>query len=125
MAERIEAFKEEHLDDCAHLFMTAFNAEPWNDKYTLDTAKKQLAWHLKVPGCVGLVSVSAAISSLLGGVFFLLAHAVFLASYVGTRKRYPQGLSRSCEPVGKFNNEALCCSSEISRTSIPPRRGKG
>src|SRR3712207_3497562 len=36
--------------------MTAFNAEPWNDEYTLDTAKKQLAWHLEVPGCVGLVS---------------------------------------------------------------------
>ena len=57
MAERIEAFKADHLEECAHLFMTAFNAEPWNDKYTLDTAKKQLAWHLRVPGCVGLVSV--------------------------------------------------------------------
>ena len=43
MTERIEAFKPEHLDECAHLFMTAFNAEPWNDEYTLDTAKKQLA----------------------------------------------------------------------------------
>jgi aminoglycoside 6'-N-acetyltransferase I len=57
MAERIEKLTIDQLDDCAHLFMTAFNAEPWNDKYTLDTAKKQLAWHLKVPGCVGLVSV--------------------------------------------------------------------
>jgi aminoglycoside 6'-N-acetyltransferase I len=57
MAERIEEFTIDHLDDCAHLFMTAFNAEPWNDKYTLDTETKQLAWHLKVPGCVGLVSV--------------------------------------------------------------------
>ena len=57
MAERIEKLTIDHLDDCAHLFMSAFNAEPWNDKYTLDTAKKQLAWHLKVPGCVGLVSV--------------------------------------------------------------------
>jgi GNAT superfamily N-acetyltransferase len=41
--------------------MTAFNAEPWNDSYTLDTAKKQLAWHLEVPGCVGLVTVSDGI----------------------------------------------------------------
>jgi hypothetical protein len=57
VAERIEKFTIDHLDDCAHLFMSAFNAEPWNDKYTLDTPKKQLAWHLKVPGCVGLVSV--------------------------------------------------------------------
>jgi aminoglycoside 6'-N-acetyltransferase I len=61
MTERIEAFKPEHLDECAHLFMTAFNAEPWNDEYTLDTAKKQLAWHLEVPGCEGLVSVNDGI----------------------------------------------------------------
>ena len=52
------AFEAKHLDDCAHLFMTAFNAEPWNDQYTLDTAKKQLAWHLEVPGCAGLVSLT-------------------------------------------------------------------
>lgn len=61
MHERIEAFGVEHLDDCANLFMTAFNAEPWHDKYTIDTAKKQLAWHLEVPGCVGLVSVKDGI----------------------------------------------------------------
>jgi hypothetical protein len=28
MTERIEAFNAEHLDECAYLFMTAFNAEP-------------------------------------------------------------------------------------------------
>jgi aminoglycoside 6'-N-acetyltransferase I len=61
MSERIETFTIDHLDDCAHLFMTAFNAEPWNDSYTLDTARKQLAWHLEVPGCVGLVSVNDGI----------------------------------------------------------------
>ena len=58
MSERIETFKVGHLDDCAHLFMTAFNAEPWNDSYTLDTARKQLAWTLEVPGCVGFVSIN-------------------------------------------------------------------
>ena len=61
MTERIEAFNAEHLDECAYLFMTAFNAEPWNDEYTLDTAKKQLAWHLEVPGCLGLVAVKDGI----------------------------------------------------------------
>ena len=61
MTERIEKFEEDHLDECAHLFMTAFNAEPWNDKYTLDTARKQLAWHLGVPGCEGFVSVNDGI----------------------------------------------------------------
>ena len=61
MPERIETFTIDYLDYCASLFMTAFNAEPWNDSYTPDTAKKQLAWHLEVPGCVGLVSVSDGI----------------------------------------------------------------
>lgn len=61
MAEHIEAFTIEHLDECAHLSMTAFNAEPWNDNYTLDTAKKQLDWHLRVPGCVGLVTINDGI----------------------------------------------------------------
>jgi len=33
MAERIETFKAEHLDDCAHLLKITFNTELWNDKY--------------------------------------------------------------------------------------------
>jgi ribosomal protein S18 acetylase RimI-like enzyme len=57
MAEHTYTFKEEHLDECATLLVATFNTEPWNDKYTLDTARKQLAWHLRVPGCVGLISV--------------------------------------------------------------------
>jgi ribosomal protein S18 acetylase RimI-like enzyme len=61
MGERIEEFKADHLDECAHLFMTAFNAEPWNDSYTMETAKKQLAWHLRVPGCLGLVSLKGGV----------------------------------------------------------------
>jgi aminoglycoside 6'-N-acetyltransferase I len=58
MVEQIEAFKASHLDECACLLMVSFNAEPWNDNYTLDTAGKQLAWFLGVPGCVGLVSIA-------------------------------------------------------------------
>ena len=61
MAERIEALTADRLDECANLLVTTFNAEPWNDSYTHDTAKKQLAWHLEVPGCVGLVFVSDGI----------------------------------------------------------------
>ena len=61
MAERIEAFGADHLDECAELMVVAFNAEPWNDNYTHDTARKQLAWHLRVPGFLGLVSVNGGI----------------------------------------------------------------
>ncbi len=57
MAGRIEPLREGDLGECAHLLMVTFNADPWNDEYTLDTAKEQLAWHLRVPGCMGLVSV--------------------------------------------------------------------
>jgi hypothetical protein len=30
MAERIEAFKEDHLDECADLLVSTFNSEPWS-----------------------------------------------------------------------------------------------
>ena len=63
MTERIEAFNEDHLDDCSRLLVATFNTKPWNDSYTHDTAKAQLAWHLRVPGCLGLVSVSARIAA--------------------------------------------------------------
>ena len=49
MAERIEALREEHLDECAHLYVSTFNAEPWNQRWTLETANKKLAWTLGVP----------------------------------------------------------------------------
>jgi aminoglycoside 6'-N-acetyltransferase I len=58
MAERIEPLREEHLDECAHLLVSTFNAEPWNDNWTLDTAKKELAWTQEVPGFMGLVSIT-------------------------------------------------------------------
>ena len=61
MAERIEALTADHLDECARLLVTTFNAEPWNDSYTHDTARKQLAWHPEVPGCLGLVSAEDGI----------------------------------------------------------------
>jgi aminoglycoside 6'-N-acetyltransferase I len=57
MAERIEAFERDHLDECARLLVSTFNAEPWNDRWTLDTAKQELTWTMKVPGFVGLVSL--------------------------------------------------------------------
>ncbi len=97
MAERTEALKVEHLDDCAHLLLTTFNAEPWNDSYTHDTEKAQLAWHLEVPGCVGLVSVNDGIVAFaigyreptdVGDVFHLSIFCVrpdFQRTGVGTR----------------------------------------
>lgn len=31
MNERINAFHENRLDECARLFLAAFNAAPWNE----------------------------------------------------------------------------------------------
>lgn len=67
MTERIEAFTTAHLEECAHLLISAFNTEPWNAKYTLDRAKRELAWNAKVPGFVGLVSLTDKVVALAVG----------------------------------------------------------
>ena len=97
MAERIETFGVEHLDDCARLFVTAFNAEPWNDKYIPDTAKKQLDWHLRVPGCVGLVSV-------IGGV---VAFAI--------------GYQEPTDVGNVFHLSIFCVKPDVQRTGVGSR----
>ncbi|WBW95291.1 GNAT family N-acetyltransferase [Oceanirhabdus sp. W0125-5] len=38
----IISIKNEHISKCSELYMRVFNAEPWNDKWTLDTAYKRL-----------------------------------------------------------------------------------
>ena len=58
MDERIESFSEEHVNECASLLVATFNAEPWNDDWTLDTAKKEIRWTMGVPGFVGLVTLN-------------------------------------------------------------------
>jgi aminoglycoside 6'-N-acetyltransferase I len=97
MAERIEKLQADHLDECAHLLMTAFNAEPWNDSYALDTAKKQLAWHLRVPGCVGLVSANDEI----------------VAFAVGYREPTDVG--------DVFNLSIFCVKPDLQRTGVGTR----
>ena len=57
IGERIEEFKADHLDQCARLALATFNAEPWNDEWTFDTAKRELAWTMGLPGFAGLVSL--------------------------------------------------------------------
>ena len=61
MSERIEAFKEDHLDERARLAVATFNTEPWNDAWTFDTAKRELAWTMGVPGFTGLVSLNGGV----------------------------------------------------------------
>ncbi len=67
MTEHIEAFREDYLDECAHLLVSTFNAEPWNSNWTLDTAKKELTWTMGVPGFVGLVSIADGVKAFATG----------------------------------------------------------
>jgi GNAT superfamily N-acetyltransferase len=67
VARRIEPLTEDHLDECARVQVAAFNAEPWNDRWTLETAKQELAWTLDVPGYAGLVCLDAGVLGLATG----------------------------------------------------------
>jgi aminoglycoside 6'-N-acetyltransferase I len=40
--ENIFSIKNEHIIKCSELYIKVFNAEPWNDKWTLGTAHKRL-----------------------------------------------------------------------------------
>jgi aminoglycoside 6'-N-acetyltransferase I len=61
VTERIETFGRDHLDGCARLLVSAFNAEPWNDAWTLEAARQELAWTMGVPGFAGLVSLDGQV----------------------------------------------------------------
>jgi aminoglycoside 6'-N-acetyltransferase I len=67
MAERIETFGQGRLDECAHLLVSTFNAEPWNDEWTLDTAKQELIWTMEVPGFAGLISLDEGVTAFATG----------------------------------------------------------
>ena len=67
MDERIESFKGEHLDECASLLVATFNAEPWNDNWTLDSAKQEITWTTNVPGFVGLVTLTEGVMAFATG----------------------------------------------------------
>jgi aminoglycoside 6'-N-acetyltransferase I len=85
VTERIETFGRDHLDECARLLVYAFNAEPWNDAWTLETARQELAWTMGVPGFAGLVSLDGQVLAFATGwrepddrrdVFFLKTFCV-------------------------------------------------
>ncbi len=38
----IICIKNEHIVECSELYIKVFNSEPWNDKWTLETAYKRL-----------------------------------------------------------------------------------
>jgi aminoglycoside 6'-N-acetyltransferase I len=55
MSEEIQIFTQQHLDECASLFLEVFNSEPWNESWNFEKAKLLLSQILNTPNCVGLV----------------------------------------------------------------------
>jgi aminoglycoside 6'-N-acetyltransferase I len=55
MSEEIQTFTTEYLDKSAHLYVEVFNGEPWNERWTFDTARTKLFEILNTPGFVGFV----------------------------------------------------------------------
>lgn len=53
--EVIENFEYNNLDECTNLFISAFNAEPWNDKWSFNTARRRLEDIYMTPNFKGLV----------------------------------------------------------------------
>lgn len=53
--EQIEPLTKYHLDECASILVSAFNREPWNEHWSIETAKKDLFWTLNTAGFMGFV----------------------------------------------------------------------
>ena len=49
-----EEIKESHLDELALLYVETFNAAPWNDEWTFETARKRLQWMIQAEVSFGL-----------------------------------------------------------------------
>ncbi len=52
----VAAFRPDHLDAAARLYMAVFNSAPWHDQWTVDTARRRLADTLTTPNALGLVA---------------------------------------------------------------------
>jgi aminoglycoside 6'-N-acetyltransferase I len=126
MAERIEPLTVDHLDECASLAVATFNAEPWNNEWTFDTAKRELAWTMGVPGFAGLVSLDGGMVAFATGyrelddrreVFFLRTLCVgpeAQGTGVGSRL-----LGHLEEHLGKIGVNATYL---VTRKGIPAER---
>jgi aminoglycoside 6'-N-acetyltransferase I len=53
----ISSIKNDHLLDCAKLYVEVFNAPPWNDKWTIETATNRLTDIFYTPNFEGVIYV--------------------------------------------------------------------
>jgi len=52
-----EVMKEKHLPQLSEMYVEAFNAPPWNDEWTLESAYERLLQMMKCEGFYGLVAI--------------------------------------------------------------------
>lgn len=53
---RFERLEKKNIGEIANIYMKAFNAPPWNDKWTVETASKRLLQMLSHEASYGLVA---------------------------------------------------------------------
>ncbi|WP_078433807.1 GNAT family N-acetyltransferase [Metabacillus halosaccharovorans] len=69
---KITLFEEKDLLACTNTFMEVFNQEPWNDKWTKETANNYLADFTHTPGFKGIVAYDE--EEMIGFLFGTLKH---------------------------------------------------
>jgi GNAT superfamily N-acetyltransferase len=68
MTESIVAWNHDLLAPAVEVFIEVFNAEPWNDRWTIDTATKRLSDLMSVPGFEGAaLLVGGTLTAFAGG----------------------------------------------------------
>ncbi|MCK6256233.1 GNAT family N-acetyltransferase [Fictibacillus sp. KIGAM418] len=55
MSVRSVFMNEEHLDACIELYQNVFNSSPWNESWTVETAKERLSDLVNTPKFLGFV----------------------------------------------------------------------
>jgi aminoglycoside 6'-N-acetyltransferase I len=68
----LRKLKRTDLSRCARLYVQTFNAKPWNDHWTMPTARKRLLDILDTPRFYGLIISSG--NELVGAVFGNIEH---------------------------------------------------
>lgn len=53
---QLTLFTEKNLIKCTETFIEVFNAEPWNDEWEIEKAKRYLLDFIRTPGFMGIVA---------------------------------------------------------------------
>lgn len=63
---QIETFKWSHLDECIHLYVRVFSAEPWHESWERDSARERLLDVVERKSFCGVVAIEQASIEIIG-----------------------------------------------------------